>query len=205
MPSPSFDREDHLEIRDAVKADAKDLAYLINLAGEGIPEYLWRGMVEASETPLEVGARRAAREEGSFSYTNARVCVESDVLLGMILSYRQPDPYEPGDLSDYPDVVRPLLVLEAQAPGSWYINAIATYEKHRGKGVARRLNEDAEVRARSYGCDRLSLIVASQNAGAKGLYDYRGFKEVGAMPIVPYPGCLHRGNWILMSKRIDNA
>jgi len=32
-----FDEDDHLEIRDAVKADAKDLAYLINLAGEGIP------------------------------------------------------------------------------------------------------------------------------------------------------------------------
>ena len=194
-----------MEIRDALKKDAGDLAFLINSAGEGIPEYLWKGMVEGSESPLEVGARRASREEGNFSYTNARVCIENDVLLGMILSYRQPDLYETGDLSDCPDVVRPLVVLEAQAPGTWYINAIATYENHRGKGVARKLTEDAQVRARSRGCDRLSLIVASENAGAKRLYEYIGFKDVSSMPVIPYPGCLHGGNWVLMTKRIDNA
>ena len=34
----SFSREEHLEIRDALKKDCGDLAFLINLAGEGIPE-----------------------------------------------------------------------------------------------------------------------------------------------------------------------
>ena len=107
-----------MEIRNALKADTKDLAYLINSAGDGIPVYLWSGMIEGDESPLEAGARRASREEGSFSYTNARVCVENSVLLGMIVSYRQPDPYETGDLLECPDVVRPLRELEAQAPGS---------------------------------------------------------------------------------------
>jgi len=194
-----------LEIRNAVKTDAKELAYLINLAGEGIPQYLWRAMAEGTESPLAVGARRAAREEGNFSYTNARVCMENNDLLGMILSYRLPDPYETGNLADYTEVVRPLILLEARAPGSWYINAIATYEKHRGRGVARKLIEDAEARARSYGCDRLSLIVASGNTSAKGLYEHMGFKEVAAMPVVPYPGGLHGGNWVLMIKRVENA
>ncbi len=193
-----------MEIRDAEKADSGELSYLINLAGEGIPEYLWSRMVVGAGTPMAVGARRAAREDGNFSYRNARVCIENDALLGMILAYQQPDPYEPGDLSDYPDVVRPLVALEAQAPGSWYINAMATYKKHRGKGVARRLIEDTEIMARSRGCDRLSLIVASENTSAKNLYDYLGFKDVDTRPVVPYPGCLHGGTWILMSRRIDN-
>ena len=194
-----------MEIRDAVKKDAQDLAYLINLAGEGIPEYLWKGMVEAHESPLDVGAKRAAREEGGFSYINARICEENNTLLGMIISYRQPDPYDIGDLSEYPDIVRPLVELEAQAAGSWYVNAIATYEEHRGKGVARTLMADAEVRARAKGCDHMSLIVASENVSATRLYEYLDFNVVGSLPVIPYPGCLHGGNWVLMIKRIDNT
>jgi ribosomal protein S18 acetylase RimI-like enzyme len=201
----SFGQEEHLEIRDALKKDAGELAFLFNLAGEGIPEYLWEATVEGDESPLEVGARRVAREEGSFSYTNARACVENGELLGMLLSYRQPDPYETGDLSDFPEVVRPLIELEAGAPGSWYINAIATYEHQRGKGVARKLIEDAQNRARSHGCDRLSLIVASENAGAKRLYEKLDFTDVDSKPVVPYPGCSHGGDWVLMIKRIAKA
>ena len=200
-----FQQEEHLEIRNAAKENARELAYLINLAGEGIPKYLWKGMIEGDESALDVGARRAARAEGSFSYTNTRICVENNKLLGMSLSYRQPDPYETGPLSEYPDVVRPLIELETRAPGSWYINTVATYAEHRGKGVARKLMMDAEIRARSGGCDLMSLIVASENARAIKLYEYLGFQAVGSLPVVPYPGSLHGGNWVLMTKRIDNT
>lgn len=194
-----------MEIRNARKADARDLAYLINLAGEGIPEYLWGAMAGSGESAIDVGAGRAAREEGSFSYTNARVCDEGGTLLGMILAYRQPDPYEMGDLAAYPEVVRPLITLEAQAPGSWYINAIATYEQHRGKGVARKLTDDTEARARLQGCGYLSLIVASENTLASGMYRYLGFRAVASAPVIPYPGCRHGGNWVLMTKPVSGA
>lgn len=194
-----------MEIRNARKADARHLAYLINLAGEGIPEYLWAAMAGTGESAIDVGAGRAARKDGSFSYTNARVCAEGGTLLGMILSYRQPDPYEMGDLAAYPEVVRPLIALEAQAPGSWYINAIATYEQHRGKGVARMLTDDTETRARLQGCDCLSLIVASENTSASGMYGYMGFKDVASAPVIPYTGCLHGGDWILMTKQLRGA
>lgn len=191
-----------MEIRNARPTDASQLAYLINLAGEGIPEYLWRGMVEGNESPLEVGARRAARSEGGFSYTNARVCVERDEMLGMLLAYRQPDTFELDGIADYPDVVRPLVKLEAQAPGSWYINAVATLEQYRGRGVARRLMADTELRAAAASCDRVSLIVASENVGAIRLYDRLGYDAVDSLPVVTYPGCLHGGNWVLMVKQL---
>ena len=201
----SFNREESLEIRDALESDSGDLAFLVNLAGDGIPAYLWKDKVEGDESPLDVGARRAAREDGSFSYRNARACVENDVLLGMMLSYRQPDPYEIGDLSELPDVVRPLVELEAGAPGSWYINAIATFENHRGKGVARLLIEDAERQARSDGCDRLSLIVASENPGAKRLYEKLGYRDIRAKQVIRFPGFAHGGDWVLMVKKIAAA
>ena len=120
----------------------------------------------------------------------------------MILSYRQPDPYQTGNLSDYPELVRPLVQLEARAPGSWYVNAVATFEQHRGKGVGRKLMADAEEQARAQGCSLMSLIVASENAGARRLYQRLGFDDAASLPVVPYPGALHGGNWVLMLKRV---
>lgn len=191
-----------MNIRDAMKADAGDLAYLIDLAGERLPRYLWQSMAQAGESVLEVGARRAARDEGGFSYTNARICAHGEVTLGMTVCYRQPDPYEIGEIAEYPEPVRPLVMLEAQAPGSWYINAIATFEQYRGRGVASRLMADAQMRARSANCECLSLIVASENVGAKRLYEHLGYRDAASLPVVAYPGCLHGGQWILMLKRL---
>ena len=47
----------------ATKEHAPALAYLINLAGEGIPAYLWQSQAKNGESPLEVGIRRAARPQ----------------------------------------------------------------------------------------------------------------------------------------------
>jgi ribosomal protein S18 acetylase RimI-like enzyme len=193
-----------VEIVSATVGLAPRLAYLINLAGEGLPEYLWSGMAEADESPLDVGSRRAARTEGGFSYTNARVCMESGVLLGMIVAYRLPDACDVGDLAGYPAPVRPLVQLEARAPGSWYVNAVATYPEHRGRGVARALMADAAGRARAAGCEVMSLIVASGNAAALGLYDAIGYQVARTLPVVPYPGCPHGGEWVLMTHRLSS-
>lgn len=189
-----------MEIVNAKKEHAADLAYLINLAGEGIPAYLWQPHATGNESALDVGTKRAARDHGSFSYLNARVCVEGAEVLGMIISYRQPDPYDVSAILDYPPILRPMVALEAKAPGSWYINALATHEWHRGKGVASSLIADAEQQADDAQCEVISIIVASENVQAKGLYEHLGYSVVGRESVVDYPGCLHGGQWMLMTK-----
>jgi ribosomal protein S18 acetylase RimI-like enzyme len=191
-----------MQIENAKKEQARELAFLINLAGEGIAEYLWSGMVQGDELPMDIGAMRAAREDGGFSYKNALVCVSNGELQGMIVSYRQPQPYEIGDVSEYSEIIRPLVLLESQAPGSWYINAIATFEQYRGLGVAQKLLQKAEECAKLENCEAMSLIVASESIKAKRLYTHLGYKEVSSLPVVPYPGCLHAGQWILMTKQL---
>ncbi|XKE46105.1 GNAT family N-acetyltransferase [Halomonas organivorans] len=194
-----------MNVRDARKDDARDLAYLINLAGEGMPEYLWRRMAGEGESPMAVGIERAGREEGGFSYRHARVCVHRGRVLGMILDYRLPDPYDLAALADCPSVVRPLVRLEARVPGSWYINAIATCPDARGKGVARLLMAQAEASAIAAGCETLSLIVASENRPARRLYDRQGFDEIASLPVIAYPGCRHGGEWQLMTRALDTG
>lgn len=192
-----------MRLRDAVRADARDLAYLINLAGEGLPEYLWGLMAEGGESPLEVGMHRAARQEGGFSYRHARVCIDRGRLVGMLLAYRLPDSCDLEDLDDCPAVVEPLMRLEARVPGSWYINAVATLPAARRKGVGRLLMAQAEASAIAAGCAAMSLIVASENSTARSFYHRLGFREVASLPLVPWPGCAHGGDWLLMARRLE--
>ncbi len=57
---------------------------------------------------------------------------------------RWPASYDVSDINDYPKELIPLVELEALAPGSWYINAIATYEQYRGQGIASQLLKQCE-------------------------------------------------------------
>jgi len=194
-----------MKIQNASKANAADLAYLINLAGEGIPKYLWSAMAEEGQDPMDIGEMRASREEGGFSYRNARVCVGKSRVKGMIISYKQPDTYSIQDIEDYPEILRPLVLLESKAPGSWYINALATFEQYRGMGIAQTLLREAQAKAISEGVSEMSLIVASENLRAKGLYEYLGYESKSSLPVVMYSGCLHGGEWLLMTKNLKKA
>lgn len=191
-----------MKIEDARKDDAPQLAQLINLAGEGIPEYLWSGLAEGEDTPLDVGSRRAAREEGGFSYRNARVIRQDGQVAGMLVAYQLDDPYRIGEPSDYPAVVFPLIQLEAQAPGSWYINAVATRQACQGQGLGKQLMEEAERQAREQGITTLSLIVASENETARDLYLKLDYTVKDSRPVLAYPGARHGGNWELMVKTL---
>jgi ribosomal protein S18 acetylase RimI-like enzyme len=192
-----------VNIRNATADDAKHLAVLINMAGEELPQSLWRQMTEEGQEALDVGAARAAREEGSFSYRNAWVAEINEQIAGMILAYLLPDDYDLCELDSYPAVVRPLVELEAMAPGSWYINAIATYEEFRGQGIASALLSACEAHARTARTNRLSLIVASENEGAHALYLKLGYRQLASRPLIGYPGGPDGGEWLLMIRKLD--
>ena len=132
-------RRQDISIRKAVAEDAAELAVLMNSAGEGIPAYLWSRTAEPGMDIMAFGARRVARTEGNFSFRNVHVAMLDSSLAGMLLSYRLSDPYDLGDLDQYPEIVRPLGELEAQVADSWYINAVATTESCRSRGVGKRL------------------------------------------------------------------
>lgn len=189
-----------VRIRRATPADARALAELMNIAGEGLPAHLWAGMTEPGGDVMDFGSRRVAQPEGGFSYTNAHVATVSGSIAGMLLGYRLPDQPEP--VPECPPVVRPLLELEGTAPGSWYINGVATTPAHRGQGIGYGLMIFAETLARKTGAKSLSLIVAEGNVRARALYERLGYEVLGRRPIVTYPECPHAGDWLLMSKAV---
>jgi ribosomal protein S18 acetylase RimI-like enzyme len=192
-------------LRPARKTDAASLAVLVDMAGEGMPAFLWSQMREPGQSVLEVGRARAQRESGGFSYRNAMIAEIDGEVAGALVDYRLDDPYDTGDLAALPEFVRPLVLLEAKAPGTWYVNVLATFSEFRRRGVGACLLAAAQERARAAGASALSIIVASENSDACRLYERAGYQQVASAPLVQFPGCAHGGDLLLLVKRLDGA
>jgi ribosomal protein S18 acetylase RimI-like enzyme len=101
-----------------------------------------------------------------------------------------------------PSVIRPLIELESLAPGSWYVNVLAVFPDHQGRGFGTRLLALAEELAGISGAEHLSIIVAAENSGAVSLYRRTGYVDTARRPVVPFPGFGFAGDWLLMVKEV---
>lgn len=193
---PAFIATD-MTLRPATRDDGLPLARLAVLASEGLTSYLW-ARAEPGADPLAVGTARAARDEGAFSWRNATLVEVGGVVAGGLLTWRIPDAPEP--LDGLPPMFRPLQALENRAPGSQYVNMLATFEAFRGRGVGTALLAEAARLGRD-AAGGMSLIVADGNAPARRLYRAVGYDEVASEPIVREGWTCDSEAWILMVRR----
>ena len=196
-PAPIF--------RAATKADTSALAVLVDIAGEGMPAFMWSTLAAPGQSALEFGRERARREQGGFSYRNAVVADLDGEIAASLVGYRLGDPYTLGALNDMPAIVHPLVRLEAKAPGSWYVNVLATFPEFRRRGIGARLLAIAEQKGREQGASSLSVIVGGWNDGAARLYTSAGYAALASEPAILFPGCPHEGNWVLMVRPLDGS
>jgi ribosomal protein S18 acetylase RimI-like enzyme len=192
-------------LRRATKEDVRALAELTEFAGGGIPGYLWSQLAKEGQAPIEVGIERVSREDANFSYRNAVVAEVDDRVTAMMLAYRLPEDRDDTDLDELPDLLRPLVELELRVPGSFYINALATYPEYRGRGLGTKLLEAANTLASEAGCEILGLEVFDQNEAALGLYERHGFQAVARLTLVPHPSHPYEGDVVLMTRKVDTA
>lgn len=191
--------------RKAVPGDARELARFVNIAGEGLPLYLWQRMAREGESAWEVGYARAQRDTGSFSWRNAVFRILGDEAVACLIGYPLEDDPPETNYRDMPRMFVPLQQLEELVPGTWYVNVLATGEEHRGKGYGRELLALAETMGRGRGKRGMSLIVADTNEGARRLYRSIGYRELADRPMVK-EGWRHPGtSWVLMMKDFDSA
>lgn len=191
-------------IRAARKADASEMVALFDCAGYGMPLWVWQGMKTDEASVLEVARKRAMRDEGSFSYRNAHILEDMGQVMGMLIGYPIDDPYDMGDMEKTPEVFRPLVELEAQVPGSWYVNVVAVHAEHRGRGLGSRLLGHAEYVARQTRNGTMSIIFESRNRNAHRLYERLGYRETARRPRIPFPGdATGSEEWILMKKLVS--
>lgn len=184
--------------RPATRVDSRKVAELFAIASGGVAEYLWGTLVPRYPglTPLEVGERRYAREEGAFSYKNCTVAQLGGEVIGMLHAF--PIEGEP-EGSDEPvdPVLEPYARLEV--PGSHYVSAMAVLPEHRGRGLGTRMLETAKEQARQSGRGQVSLLVFEGNEGAVELYRRNGFTVVDRAPVVPHEVIRYTGEVLLMT------
>jgi ribosomal protein S18 acetylase RimI-like enzyme len=188
--------------RFATPDDARALAELVNIAGEGLPYYVWSGMTAPGQDPWDVGRQRAARDSGSFSYRNAVVREAAGGVAAALIGYPLDDDPPPADYGTMPPMFVPLQQLEDQVPGTWYINVLATYPPFRGRGYGTELLAIAEQLARSTSRTGLSLIVSDGNPGAIRLYRRSAFVEAGRRPMIKDAWDGPGREWILMTRML---
>lgn len=191
--------------RAATLNDAAALAVLVDIAGEGAPNRLWLDMAGPGRSALEVGRERARREEGGFSYRHTTVAEIGDEVVACLIGYRLDDPYDLSGVDELPDLFQPLVRLEAQAPGTWYVNVLATFTEHRGQGLGSKLLDIATDRARQADAPGVSIIVGSWNEGAGRLYRRAGYVAVARERAVLPPGLPQSGDWILMTRPLTTG
>lgn len=180
------------------------MAELVNIAGDGLPLYLWARFARPGQSAWDVGLERARTGTGGFAYRNTIVREEAGKVAACLIGYALSEHPEPAGDS-VPPILVPLLELENLVPGTWYINVLATYPDHRGKGFGSALLEVAEALARECQCRGLSLITSDDNTGARRLYERHGFTERATRPIVKEGWDNEGEHWLLLAKDIQAA
>lgn len=188
-------------IRKANAADAAHLVRFINMAADDLPLHFWQKSVGPGGDPLSYGRDRAARDSGSFSYRNAWLAEWQGKVAACLLGYPSDDAPGPIDL-DTSAILVPLLELEALAPGSWYLNVLATDQAFRGKGLGKALLAHAEQVALGLGRRVISLIAEDTHQDALRLYQADGFREVARRAVVKGDWQVKATQWILFTKSL---
>lgn len=185
-------------LRLATPRDAAALADLVNFAGHGLPLYLWQALAQPGQDPWTLGrTRQAAKAEAG----QIVVVDEGGGAIASLTGYVVgATPAEIGP--DFPALFRPLQELENQALESWYVNVLACYPAHRGRGIGSRLLRLAEGLAEAEGLGRMSVIVANDNHGARRLYQRHGYREAATAPCVREAWPSRTEDWILLLKAI---
>lgn len=188
-------------IRDARPDDADHLVRFINMAADDLPLHFWKKSAAPGVDPLAHGRERAARDTGNFSWRNAWLAEVDGAVAACLLGYpaaMEPEPIDP----DTPPIFVPLLELEALAPGSWYLNVLATYPQFRGRGLGSALLARAEAVAQAAGRGTISLIAEDTHHDALRLYRAKGFTEIARRPLVRGDWPVDATEWILFTKTL---
>jgi ribosomal protein S18 acetylase RimI-like enzyme len=186
--------------RPAKRDDAAALADLVHFASEGLALHVWTRIAGPGGDPWQIGRERARRETGSFSYRNSVVIEDpAGQVAAALIGYALPDAPEP-IAQDMPPMFVPLQELENLAPGTWYVNVLAAYPEHRGKGHGRALLGVADRIAASEKRPGLSIIVSDANTDAMRLYDRCGYREQARRAKVKDDWVGPGTDWVLMVK-----
>jgi len=191
--------------RPARREDAPAIVELFAVAGQGIPEYLWSLQAVNGQSPTQIAIERVCREGANFSYRNVTLAERDGEVVGMLLGYVLPEP-TPADIAELghlPPVLRPIVALEQRASGTFYVNALAVREGHRGNGIGSKLLYKCRQKALTARTARITAEVFEENEGALRLYQRHGFRLLDHCAVVRHSCHPYSGELLLMVQNLN--
>ena len=94
--------------RHATSEDVPEVPELVNIAGHGLPLYLWAKLADTGESAWDVAARRARRGVGGFSFDNTVVREEEGQIAACLVGYPLRSAPQVYNHDDVPAIVAPL-------------------------------------------------------------------------------------------------
>jgi GNAT superfamily N-acetyltransferase len=169
--------------RRARPADTAALAELVEFASEGLALCLWTQLAGPGGDVWEIGRQRVSSETGGISYRNALIAELAGKPVCCLIGHALGDKPQPIPRT-LPAILVPLHELMNLAPDTWYVQALAAYPEHRGRGQGTALLAEADKFAASTGKPGLSLIVTDTNTSARRLYERCGCREAAQCKMV---------------------
>lgn len=186
--------------RPARKADASEIALLVNIALHGGIARGWAASERAEGTydPIEVGRLDMMDDGSDWGWRSVTMAECDGEVVGMMLGYREPEAPAPIPVGE-PAFMRPINELEAEAAGTWFISMLGVHVGWRGRGVGSQLLKVADGKRTETNARATALIVEDANDGARRLYARSGYEVRAERPMVQGGGARGR-DWLLMVK-----
>ena len=169
-----------IEIREATKEQAEDIARLIMMAMTDDCCLHFCGEGYGLEDFHKMMTKLVEREDSQYSYMNTYVACDGNKIVGISVSY---------DGSQLHTLRRAFLELskkyfgkdhsgmddETQA-GELYLDSLAVLPEYRRQGIAKRLIATTKERANKLGLPCVGLLVDKANPVGEALYESVGFR-----------------------------
>jgi ribosomal protein S18 acetylase RimI-like enzyme len=193
-----------IKYRPGEKKDCAKLAELINIASDGVVEYLFHGLVPEM-TPVQVIAHNLENDNYPHSYKSAIVATNKNDIVGMGLSY--PSSYHKitGEMRDFfsTDRIEHLRnFYSSHVENTWFLDALCVIASHRRRGIGEKLISLTKEKAIENGYRALSLIVFADNEFAIPVYERTGFEVVQKVELRGNEYIRHEDGCLLMKCEI---
>jgi len=194
-----------ISYREGRAEDCTVLAKLVNIASEGIIEFLFHDLIP-NMTPVQMVAQNLIADNSHYSHKNAIVAEHNQSLVGVSLSY----PSHFHQITIEMEHFLPEERLEhfrsfysSRVEDSLFLNALCVDVDYRKKGIGAELISLTKKKAKRSGFTTLSLLVLADNKTAQRLYRKCGFVVEETVDLKPHELIPHEGGCLLMKCAIE--
>lgn len=190
--------------REGRKEDSLRLAELINIASEGVVEYLFHDLIP-DLTPVQIIAHNLESDKYPRSYKSTIVAESNGKIVGMALSIPSQFHRITEEMKNFFPEERLAHLknfFSTRIENSLLLDTLCVEEEFRGKGIGGELISLTEKKAKENSYDALSLIVFADNTAAQRLYKRCGFEIVKKVKLESHQLIPHEGGCFLMKYNI---